>query len=154
MNREETRRENARKLAATCDSKTEFARIMGMEPSQVSQIIGPKPAKNIGHSIARRIEIAFAKSEGWLDVAHPEILGTYEVAPTSGDADAEGAIEQVEPTASSAELPQLQWVSEDEARILTAYRSTDDRGRELILTISESTPRVPVAPGPRWPLGR
>jgi phage repressor protein C with HTH and peptisase S24 domain len=74
MTREETRRENARKLAAGCETKAEFARLVQMEPSQVSQIIGPKPSKNIGNSIARRIEKAFNLPESWLDVGHPELV--------------------------------------------------------------------------------
>jgi phage repressor protein C with HTH and peptisase S24 domain len=79
MTREEIRRENARKLAAACESKVEFARLLGMEPSQVSQIIGPNPSKNIGNSVARRIEKAFGKPEKWLDSEHPEMPGLNEL---------------------------------------------------------------------------
>jgi phage repressor protein C with HTH and peptisase S24 domain len=70
MTREETRRENARNLAHTIGGFTEFGRTVGMEASQVSQLIGKNPVKNIGNSIARRIEVAFAKPEGWLDQTH------------------------------------------------------------------------------------
>lgn len=86
MTREETRRENARKLASGKGGKTEFARLVAMEPSQVSQLIGPKPTKNIGNSIARRIERAYQLPEGWIDVSHPEfgMQSDDEDALTSG----------------------------------------------------------------------
>lgn len=72
MTREELRRENARKLASGKGGKADFARVVSMEPSQVSQLIGPNPSKNIGNSIARRIEQAYKLPEGWLDVEHSE----------------------------------------------------------------------------------
>jgi SOS-response transcriptional repressor LexA len=72
MTREETRRENARRLASKVGGKKEFANFLGMEPSQVSQLIGPNPVKNIGNSIAQRIEKAFDLPAGYLDVEHPE----------------------------------------------------------------------------------
>lgn len=75
MNREEIRRENARRLADGLGGKSAFARLLQMEASQVSQIIGPNPKKNIGNSIARRIEQAHHLPEGWLDVEHPELSG-------------------------------------------------------------------------------
>lgn len=68
MTREEIRRENARRLAEKAGGKSDFARILDMEPSQVSQLIGPKPTKNIGNNIAKRIEIAFGQPPGSLDL--------------------------------------------------------------------------------------
>lgn len=70
MTREETRRDNARELARSVGGAAEFGRTVGMEASQVSQLIGKNPIKNIGNSIARRIETSFSKPEGWLDQAH------------------------------------------------------------------------------------
>lgn len=70
MTREEVRRENARELARSVGGQTEFGRLLGMEGSQVSQLIGKTPKKNIGNSIAQRIERAFDKPEGWLDAVH------------------------------------------------------------------------------------
>lgn len=68
MTREDTRRNRARELAMGLEGgRTEFARMVGMTSSQVSQIIGKTPVKNIGNSIARRIEVAFDKPTGWLD---------------------------------------------------------------------------------------
>lgn len=85
MTREEIRRENARRLASNAGAKVAFARLVGMDASQVSQIIGPKPSKNIGNSIARRIEQAHHLPEGWLDVAHPEMTGVAAPAATSDE---------------------------------------------------------------------
>jgi len=67
MKREDVRRENARRLAADAGGLTEFARRTGMENSQVSQIIGKNPTKNIGNIVASRIELAFDLNEGALD---------------------------------------------------------------------------------------
>lgn len=75
MTREEIRRENARNLASLAGGQAEFGRAVEMVPSQVSQIIGKSPVKNIGNSIAKRIEQAFNKPEGWLDVLHGEDEG-------------------------------------------------------------------------------
>jgi phage repressor protein C with HTH and peptisase S24 domain len=68
MKREDVRRENARRLATDAGGLTEFARKTGMENSQVSQIIGKNPTKNIGNLIASRIEQAFDQAEGSLDI--------------------------------------------------------------------------------------
>nr|WP_315249261.1 S24 family peptidase [uncultured Duganella sp.] len=70
MTREEIRRHNARELARQAGGQSEFGRLLQMDSSQVSQIIGRSPKKNIGNSIARRIEKAFGKNEGWLDREH------------------------------------------------------------------------------------
>lgn len=73
MTREEIRRENARNLADLAGGQVEFGRALNMVPSQVSQIIGKTPVKNIGNSIAKRIEQAFNKPDGWLDVQHRDL---------------------------------------------------------------------------------
>lgn len=92
MTREEIRRENARKLADLAGGQVEFGRALNMVPSQVSQIIGKTPIKNIGNSIAKRIEQAFEKPAGWLDVQHQSIEGAEPVEapgarPVTGDDD-------------------------------------------------------------------
>lgn len=83
MSREEIRRENARELARQIGGLTEFGRTVGMEPSQVSQLIGKNPVKNIGNSIARRIEVHFAKPEGWLDTHHGIFTDAVSEVPPS-----------------------------------------------------------------------
>lgn len=66
----EIRRDNARALAAQTGTPADFARKLGMGDSQVSQLIGENPVKNIGNIIARRIEEAFGKEKGWMDTLH------------------------------------------------------------------------------------
>jgi len=75
MTREEIRRDNARQLARGVGGHAEFARFMSMEASQVSQLIGRNPVKNIGNSIARRIEQAFDLPTGYLDEEHSQTSG-------------------------------------------------------------------------------
>ncbi|MFA0813892.1 hypothetical protein [Microbulbifer epialgicus] len=74
----EIRRQNARYLAATFENRREFADAANMSRSQLSQRIGPNPTEIIGDSIARRIEKAANKEEGWLDREHPEVTGELE----------------------------------------------------------------------------
>lgn len=68
------RYENARALAS--DGPAEFARKISevsdkpMSNQQVNSIIGPNAVRGIGDEIARRIEQAFGKEEGWLDHEH------------------------------------------------------------------------------------
>lgn len=64
------RRDNARSLAT--DGPAEFARTIESTTQQVNQTIGPNPTRNIGDLLARRIEAAYAKPVGWLDVDHTE----------------------------------------------------------------------------------
>lgn len=62
------RRKNARALIAQIDGPAEFGRKLEMSDSQVSQLTGENFTKNIGNTIARRIEAAFGKPAGWMDV--------------------------------------------------------------------------------------
>jgi hypothetical protein len=78
------RRENARLLAKEIGGDKQFADRMEMDASQVSQIIGKSPVKNIGHIIARRIEAKFQKPEGWLDMAHQESTDVTSLGSSSG----------------------------------------------------------------------
>lgn len=74
MTIEEIRRENARALASLAGGRGIFAEQVELSESRVSQLIGINPTKNIGRSTARRIEQAFNKPVGWLDVLHGEPL--------------------------------------------------------------------------------
>lgn len=71
----EIRRDNARTLAK--DGPAEFARVIESTTQQVNQFMGPNPTRNIGDAIARRIEAAYRKPTGWLDVEH--------ISPKSGE---------------------------------------------------------------------
>ncbi|WP_444886728.1 hypothetical protein [Microbulbifer sp. JMSA008] len=64
------RRENARRIAKEVGGPAELARKLDMPNSGISQIIGKNPRRNIGDSIARRIEDAGGYQHGWLDTHH------------------------------------------------------------------------------------
>jgi len=63
--------QNARTLSDKVGNRAEFARLLGMSDSYMWQILGDKQVRNIGNSIARRMEKACDKPEGWLDTEHP-----------------------------------------------------------------------------------
>jgi len=65
---------NLRALIKKAGSPAEAARKLDMDDSQLSQIAGKNPVRNIGTSLARRIEKAFHRPEGWLDVPHSQML--------------------------------------------------------------------------------
>lgn len=65
---------NLRALIKSAGGPAEAARKLDMNDSQLSQIAGKNPIRNVGTSLARRIEKAFRKPEGWLDVAHSQML--------------------------------------------------------------------------------
>lgn len=64
---DDIRRENARALAKKAGGPARFAEKTGMSDSQVSQIIGKNPTKNIGGNLARKIEEALSLPRGWMD---------------------------------------------------------------------------------------
>lgn len=66
----DVRLENARKLAAQIGGQQRFAERLNMSRQQASHIIGSRPVKGIGHSMARRIEVALEMPIGWLDIDH------------------------------------------------------------------------------------
>jgi len=66
----EIRRDNARLLAAELGSTAALAKRLEMSDSQLGQLIGINPRRNIGPKIARRIEEVCGRPTGWLDVEH------------------------------------------------------------------------------------
>ena len=70
MDSKTIRYKNARLLVHEAGGVSAFAEKIGKQQSQVSAIAGESPVKGIGPKIARQIEAAFHKSEGWLDVPH------------------------------------------------------------------------------------
>lgn len=70
----ETRRQNLRRLIEEAGSPAATAKLLGMDGSQLSQIAGRNPTRDIGTTIARRIEAAFKRPAGWLDVPHSQLL--------------------------------------------------------------------------------
>lgn len=72
MNISEIRLENARQLANSIGGVVAMAERLGKSQPQVSHFIGGNPVKNIGNKIARQIEEAFNKENGWLDNCHTQ----------------------------------------------------------------------------------
>jgi len=114
MTREIVRRENARALAAKIGGPAEFARKTEMSDSQVSQIIGKTPKKNIGNIIAKRIEDAFGLPCGWLDNSQLELsedelhlIRLYRGVKTSGKNMVLANAESVYSELRDADLPSL-----------------------------------------------
>jgi SOS-response transcriptional repressor LexA len=64
---------NLRELIRKAGGPAEAARKLDMDDSQLSQVAGKHPSRNIGTSLARRIEKAFRKPEGWLDMPHAQL---------------------------------------------------------------------------------
>lgn len=65
-------RTNARYLADSVGGFRRFGERVGLAESQVSQLLGKNPSRNIGVKVARRIEEAFEKPLGWIDQRHGE----------------------------------------------------------------------------------
>lgn len=63
-------------LAKSIGGISAMAERLGKSQSQISQLIGSAPVKDIGHKIAAEAEKAFNKPEGWLDHLHDD-----EIAP-------------------------------------------------------------------------
>ena len=66
----EIRRKNARTLADSVGGVVAFSDKINKLQSQVSSFIGIRPTKNIGEKVAKQIEQAFNKPNGWLDKDH------------------------------------------------------------------------------------
>ncbi|MQA39010.1 hypothetical protein [Rugamonas aquatica] len=138
MTREDIRRENARALAHSVGGPTDFGRMLEMDASQVSQIIGKNPKKNIGNSIAKRIETAFSKPGGWLDVAHQK----------GSDMDSESRAAAPDQVRYSLDLEQLVYIKaidEREAAILRRYRIANDVGVSMIESAADNAPKKILA---------
>ena len=135
MTREDQRRENARVLAAHVGGLAEFGRKMGMENSQVSQIIGKTPSKNIGNNIARRIEVAFGLPENALDGP----LG--EMPPTPVLETQRGSLTLVP---QEADVFRRHWLRDADARFLANYWSLTDKSRRILEATMAGLERDPV----------
>ena len=70
MDISEIRRTNARKLADSIGGIVAMSQRLKKAQPQISHIMGAKAKRNIGSAVARQIEKAFNKENGWLDVPH------------------------------------------------------------------------------------
>lgn len=108
-----TRRARLAQLIATrYASQADFIAKTGENQGEVSALLR---SKSFGERKARGIEYKCNLPAGWLDV----IEGDPADAPTH-----------------------MQRVSEQEARLLTLFRLTDDQGREDILMLAETVMRA------------
>lgn len=73
MYAKDIRRENLRALAKQLGGITQLAEKLGKSQSQISQLIGKSPSKNIGDKIATQVENLFNKPHGWMDTLHNHI---------------------------------------------------------------------------------
>lgn len=111
MKIDEIRRNNARLLAKSFNNDAEFAAKIERSATQVSRLIGKNPTKNIGTRIARDIEKAFGKHEGWMDTPHGEGYETKEnnglkLTPVSNSTPNNVS----EPIAVKGIVPVISWV--------------------------------------------
>lgn len=143
MNREEARRENARLLAKNAGGLAEFARRMSMDNSQVSQLIGKTPTKNIGNIIARRIEAAFEMPSGALDLPLLEVHHHTYTHRNQGKPFREAAA-ALNTTPPPQEVFRRHWLSPDEADFLADYRSLTDKGRKTLRVMANRMERAQV----------
>jgi hypothetical protein len=74
----EIRRANLIKLAAKGTSKSAFARLAGISPAQLRQIVNGDEqgvtVRDCGEKLARKIEGSLGLEKGWLDQIHPDDL--------------------------------------------------------------------------------
>jgi hypothetical protein len=83
---EEIRLANLQALVKEAGGPARAAERLDMEPSQLSQIAGRNPTRNIGSDLARKMEAKWGKPRGWLDIAQnaqliQEPAGDYNVSP-------------------------------------------------------------------------
>ena len=53
-------------------TQAEFARVAGVSPNYINQVLNSWQGRGLGHQVARKIERAVGKSRGWMDTSHPE----------------------------------------------------------------------------------
>ena len=118
-------RANARYLAEAVGGYSKFAEKVGLSDSQVSQILGKNPIRNIGVKTARRIEEAFDKPIGWIDQPHDENGIT---ALTMGPAD----------DLLSTEIRILRANNAKAAACLRAFETANSKDKENLVALALS----------------
>lgn len=105
--------------------QTGFVKASGASKSVVNQWMNGG-IKKMAIEYAMEIERTLGYSHVWLMTGR-------------GEPKAVGGVVFIEVPA--AERRHIQWVGDDEAEILDAYRATDDIGRDRIRTAAESVPK-------------
>lgn len=127
---DEIHRANLKALAEEFDGVGKLADLIGRQSSQVSQWMngsrnsGTSKPRGMGTSSCRLVEKACGKPKGWMDVDHGAAANDTVGAP------------------GAAPSGQYQWISIEEAELLTLFRTTDERGRGSIIIAAQGTPRV------------
>ena len=128
---DEIRRENLKLAIRRVGTAAKLAELSGTVPAYLSQIKNSTPdsksgtRKMMGDDIARRIELALNEVVGWMDQDHSQTVEAKEqAAPPHG--------------------PHTQWIGDDEAALLDAYRTTDDDGRLMFKQIMRSVRKFPL----------
>lgn len=131
---EEIHRQNLALLVRQYKTVSAAADAVGCSSSQFSQWLnasensGTGKPRGISTGSCRKIEAACGKPVGWMDMEHDSDFQTG----TSGDPHA------------THRPAHVQWVGDDEAEILDAYRSTDEDGRKIIALAAKSVFRLPL----------
>lgn len=73
---------------------------VGTDPAYLSQLVSDRTTANMGDNVARRIELAYNKSVGWIDTYYSDktieqIIWIYEHAPDEGKRFIESTCEAV-----------------------------------------------------------
>lgn len=129
---DEIRRENLVLAINRVRTAAKLAELTGTAAAYLSQIKSSTPdsksgtPKTMGDDLARRIEDAIGESPGWMDKDHSGTDST----------------DQADKSRPGPRPAHVQWVGDDEAEILDAYRTTDEAGRERIRTAAKGVPRV------------
>ena len=72
MDIREVRRQNLELLREQEGSVRALADRADTDPNYLSQILGGHGKHHMGHSMARRFEVAFSKPQGWMDIPHDD----------------------------------------------------------------------------------
>jgi hypothetical protein len=75
---QEIRRLNTIQAVAHILRKSEQAELLGIEPSQLSQLLGKNPFRKIGEQLARQFEQRLGKPAMWLDHPHTQLMDAME----------------------------------------------------------------------------
>lgn len=70
MDIREIRRENLATLRHEKGTLRALADLIETDPNYLSQLLSSKRKQHVGHVLARRLEIAMHKPEGWMDQPH------------------------------------------------------------------------------------
>lgn len=74
------RRENLRRLLNQYGTQKELAKVSGLVPAHISQIMGSK--RNVGDGAAKRIEQKLELAAGWMDLDH-QVPGEAAILPSA-----------------------------------------------------------------------